>query len=292
MAGNAARWLELSVTVPSELAEPVAYLFRKYARGLVIEEEPGSHVTTLRAYLSPRARKSQARIDVGIRLIHTAAGTGELVVREVAEDEWERAWKAHFTLLKVGRRLVVRPPWMAYTPAEGELVITLDPGMAFGTGHHPTTRLCLELLEELVKPGAAVLDLGTGSGILTVAAVKLGAGSVVALDVDPLAVRVARQGLRANEIRRGVRVARGTLPHPLAPEGSMDLAVANISSKVVKDSAAHLWRVLKPGGLLISSGYLADQAAEVEDVLKAAGLAPVQRRTQEGWAATVSERRH
>ena len=159
-----------------------------------------------------------------------------LETRTVSPWEWEEAWKAHFQPLRIGERLVVRPTWHEHEAREGDIVLTLDPGLAFGTGHHPTTRMCLEQLERRVEPGMRVLDLGTGSGLLAQAALLLGAEWALALDTEADAIRASRRNLKAAGLSRRVRIARGTLPHPQA--SGLDLTVANISAKVLVELAA------------------------------------------------------
>ena len=280
------KWLELSVQVPSEFVEPVSYLFSRYGRGVSIEEVGGGQAL-LRTYLTSTSKVRRARIEVGVKLIGVIKPIKDLQVRGLDGIEWEEAWKEHFTLLKVGRSLVIRPPWIAYPAREGEHVIELDPGLAFGTGHHPTTFMCLEALEELVSPGARVLDLGVGSGILTIAAAKLGAQTIIALDVDSTAVKVARKSLRLNGLNAAAKVAQGTLPHGLAPEDSFDLGVANISSKVVEDCALLLLRCLKVGGKLIASGFLEGQEDHVLTRLREVGFSFEDRRSIEDWVTLV-----
>lgn len=267
--------------------EPVSYLFHRYGRGATIEEQPESPLVTLRTYLTSGSTWRRARLEIGVKLIARVMTVPELKVVEVSERDWEEAWKAHFTLLHIGARLVVKPSWAEYEPAPGEAVVELDPGMAFGTGHHPTTHGCLEALEEAVTPGARLLDLGTGSGILSIAAVRLGASTAMALDVDPVACRVARQNVRSAGLSRAIRVARGSLPHPRVEDGAYHVATANISAMIVSDKAPHLSRALAPGGVLIASGFQADQAPGVEAALAQAGFTPPDRLDREGWLTLV-----
>ena len=199
--------------------------------------------------------------------------------------------EVHFSLLNVGRRLVIKPSWIEYHPDAGQLVIELDPGMAFGTGYHPTTHMCLEALESYLSPGEDVLDLGTGSGILAIAASRLGAASVLALDVDPIAVKAARRNFRAAGLTGTARLARGTLPHQLAPEGHFDLAVTNISSKIAREKAPHLYQVVKPGGVLVVSGIVQDQQADLEESLTGTGFASMDTVRVDDWVALVMSRR-
>jgi ribosomal protein L11 methyltransferase len=185
---------------------------------------------------------------------------------------------------------VIRPSWVEYEGEPDELVITLDPGMAFGTGYHPTTRMCLTSLEQMVTPGLSVLDLGTGSGILTVAARLLGAGSAVAIDTDPNAVKVARENCRANGMGREVRLVRGTLPLEQAPAESFDLAVGNISGRVIQAKASHTLEALKRGGCFIASGFINDQTPGVIETLQEAGFSDISIEYTDEWACVVSRR--
>ena len=164
----------------------------------------------------------------------------------------------------------------------------LDPGMAFGTGHHPTTRMCLEALERTVSPGARVLDLGCGSGILSIAAAKLGAAGVVGFEIDGAAVRAARANVEMNEVGDRAEIVRGTLPSAKAPPGGFDLALANISAAIVADMAGRLADCLAPGGTLIASGMIEARLDDVLAALESAG-ATVRERTMDGdWVALVA----
>ena len=280
-------WQEISIKTPHEYVEPISYLFSRYGRGLSMEPAGPSHVI-LRTYLTTTSRQRLARIEVGIKLVNAIEDLGELTYKPlVGGDDWENAWKSHFTLLEVGKRLVIKPSWIEHKPDPGQVVIELDPGMAFGTGYHPTTYGCLEVLEQKVKPGMAVLDLGTGSGILTITAVNLGADRVVALDIDPQAVRAARQNFRRTRIQRKVSLAQGSLPHPLAKPGQFDLAVANISQRAVCERAPFLVPALKQAGFFVASGFLQTQASEVEHTMQGLGLLLVQESPREDWVTLV-----
>ena len=279
------KWLELSVSTPPEFVEPLSHIFYRYGHGgVALEQEGGFNPdegetpsetawVTLKTYLpiNESTDERRNRIDVGVRLVAHVGPVTELVARTVDEDEWQNSWKEHFHVLRVGRRLVVKPTWREYEPEAGDVVIVLDPGMAFGTGHHPTTRSCLEALERLVEPGASVLDFGCGSGILSIAASKLGASSVLGVEADSSAVRVAKRNARENGVEHNVRVVEGTLPRPEARAGEFDVAVANISAKVVSESAAELVRVVRRGGNVIASGIIADNRGVVERAIADAG---------------------
>ena len=276
-------WQELSILVPNEYVEPVSYLFTRYGKGLSMERE-GRDRVMLRTYLLSTSRQRLARIEVGLKLVSILEPLEDLTVTPLKEDEeWQSQWRSHFNLLRVGRQLVIKPSWIDYSPEEGDRVIELDPGMAFGTGYHPTTYTCLEAMEDLLKPGMVVLDLGTGSGILSITAAMLGASRVVALDIDPQAVRAARQNFRRTKVQKLVALTQGSLPHPLAGQGQFDLAVANISARAIRERGTHIAETLAPGGHLIASGFMSDQRQEVHDALGELGLTLTQEWSQGEW---------
>jgi ribosomal protein L11 methyltransferase len=281
------QWQEISIEVPYEYVEPISYLFDRYGHGLSMETI-GRDQVLLRTYLPSTSRQRLAHIEVGVNLTSILQPLGELKVVALDQDEdWENAWKSHFTLLKLGQHLVIKPSWIDYQPESGDIVIELDPGLAFGTGYHPTTYTCLEALEHLIRPGMKVLDLGTGSGILTIAAVKLGAAQVVALDIDSIAVRAARQNMRRLGIQDRITLAQGTVPHPNAGAGSCELALANISARAIRERAAHLLPVLKPEGALIASGIISEQQRETEEALREAGFTSIEEWPKEDWVTLV-----
>ena len=276
-------WQELSILVPNEYVEPVSYLFTRYGKGLSMEREDRDRVM-LRTYLLSSSRQRLARIEVGLKLISILEPLGDMTVTPLKDDEeWQNQWRSHFNLLRVGRQLVIKPSWIEYSPEAGDKVIELDPGMAFGTGYHPTTYTCLEAMEDLLKPGMVVLDMGTGSGILSITAAILGASRVVALDIDPQAVRAARQNFRRTKVQKLVALTQGSIPHPLAGHGQFDLAVANISARAIRERASHIMETLAPGGHLIASGFMSDQRQEVHDALNELGLTLTQEWSQGEW---------
>jgi len=212
-----------------------------------------------------------------------------LTLRTVQDQDWECAWKQFFKPLRVGRRLVVKPSWEAYTLRPGDLVLELDPGMAFGTGAHPTTQLCLGALEEIVRPGERVLDFGTGSGILALAAARLGAASVVGLDIDPVAASAADLNVTGNGLRDRIRIQGGDL-EALPGGDRFDGIVANILAGVILDSADRLAARCRPGGWLVTSGIIDHRAAAVAEGLRACGFVEIETRYQGEWVALVARR--
>ena len=280
------KWLELSVYAPREFVEPLTSLFLKYGHAGVAVEEPGGfnpdegesppdsgHVRVV-TYLpvGPTTRSREGSIDVGVRLMAQLGPVSMLQSRDVDEADWQNAWREHFHILHVGSRTVIVPTWRSYSPSPGDVVIELDPGMAFGTGHHPTTTMCLAALEELVSPGCSVLDLGCGSGILSIAAARLGASDVLALDIDATAAETAAANVRQNGVDAVVTVGEGTLPHLSLRPGGYDIVVANISSTVIGDLAFSIARAARHDGTVVASGVLDHAKGPVVERLEEAGL--------------------
>ncbi len=209
---------------------------------------------------------------------------GDLEVRPVHEEDWADAWKRHFPVLRIGRRLVVRPTWRRHRAEPDDVVLALDPGMAFGTGLHPTTRLCLAVLErwsdEGHLAGARVLDVGCGSGILAIAAVKLGAVEVLGVDTDQIAAEATLANARRNRLVRKVRARRGTLP---VAESPFDLVLANLIGSVLVHLGGELVAALRPGGRLLASGIFKDREDEVREAFTSAGLSLIGRTEETDW---------
>ena len=294
-------WVELSIDTPSEFVEPLTQVFTEHGEGGVAIELPAGHNpdegeeapiperVTVTTYIphDNRLEGRYARIDTAVRLVAYVGDVSELRVRVVEEEEWQEAWKDHFHVLRVGTRTVIVPTWRTYEPRENDVVITIDPGMAFGTGHHPTTRMCLELLEMHVAPGDRVLDLGCGSGILSIAAAKLGASNVLGLEIDPTAASVAERNVSENGVQDTVRTDEATLPHPRAAADGYDLLVANVSVKVITELAEHIVRVVRSGGTLIFSGILDKQRTEVIERMVGLGVQFEDGLVDADWVALV-----
>src|SRR2546421_2107729 len=241
------RWLELTVRTHPEAVESVSELLSRYASGGVAIEEPidlvdeGQEYRVLvgqpvqvHAYLPIDGKEEEARQRVTEGLWHLASlgqhFVGDLQTRIVNEEDWANAWKDYFHVTHIGRRLVIRPSWRAYHPKNDEVVLELDPGMAFGTGLHPTTRMCLEQVERYTRPGMHVLDVGTGSGILALAAARLGAANVYCVDNSSVAVESATANVATNGLSERITVALGVLDEAKTTRmaGKYDLVLANI----------------------------------------------------------------
>ena len=210
-------------------------------------------------------------------------GTLALELTGVKDEDWSENWKKYYKPFRIGAHLVVRPTWEAYEAAPGDLVIELDPGMAFGTGTHETTSMCMQLLEKHLQEGMRVMDVGTGSGILAIAAARLGAREVLAIDIDPAAVKVARENIALNHVQDRVRAVEGDLCKSEAMP--CDLAVANIVADAIRMLAAPLTRHLKKGGLLICSGIIREREQDVLEAALAAGYAVADRLEKGEWVA-------
>ncbi|MCH2315520.1 MAG: 50S ribosomal protein L11 methyltransferase [SAR202 cluster bacterium] len=279
------KWIELTVDVPPEYAEPMSEIFHRYGHGgVAIEQEAGYNpdegesppvpdFVTIKTYLpvDNTTERRRNQIDIGVRLVAHLATISPLKEKYVEEEDWQNAWKEHFHPLRIGRHLVICPTWRTVETSESDILIHLDPGMAFGTGHHPTTRTCMEILERDTKPGDRILDVGCGSGILSVVAVKVGATSALGLEIDPVAARAGEENVRINGIEDKVQIVQGTLPSPLAEARSFDIVAANISAKVVTNLAQHLIDSVAIGGKLIAGGIIEPHVEDVTKALNAVG---------------------
>ncbi|MBI5343106.1 MAG: 50S ribosomal protein L11 methyltransferase [Deltaproteobacteria bacterium] len=209
---------------------------------------------------------------------------------EISDFGWAEKWKEFFLPRKVGRRLVVRPSWEPYEAADGEVVLTIDPGQAFGTGTHETTRLCLQYIEDVfdtVPPPRRVLDVGTGTGILGIAAARLGAACVLGIDTDPKAVEVAEENARIN----GVADRFAATFNPLSTaEGTYDLVLANILAEILIDLKGEILSRCAVGGTLILSGILDEKSGWVEEEYRSEGVRLIERKTDGQWAALLLRR--
>lgn len=300
------RWIEVSLRVDGESAEAIAEVLERYGHQGVSLEQTGLAPDTwdegdvppaseflLRAYFpaDDQAEATKDELETALAYMRLMYPMPQPAYKTLESEDWAEAWKAHYQPLRVGRRLLVRPMWINVEAAPGDIEIALDPGMAFGTGTHPTTQLCLEALERLVKPGQEALDLGAGSGILSIAAAKLGARRVLALDIDPLAVEATIGNARANGVAERIIAERGSLEIVRHSARRFDLLIVNILARVILELAEEgLGAILKPGGRAIFSGIIDSQADEVEAALRRSGLQPGARRQLGDWMLVEARR--
>ncbi len=284
-------WIEVSVEVDGEAAEAVSEVLNRYSpQGTAIDlgEDGNSAVVTVRTDLIVDDDIEERRHKVEEALWHLSQiwPIPAPSYKTIADQDWTAGWKERIPVIHLGQRIVIRPSWREYTAAAGEIVLQMDPGMAFGTGLHPTTQLCIEALETSVQPGMRVLDMGTGTGILAMAAAKLADVEVLAVDNDPNAVVVARRNARLNDVAHAIRLLHGSLADV---SGTYDMILANILAPVIIAMAeSGLATRLRVGGQLIASGILEEQAAEVSQALAHNGL-EVRAQVQKGdWVALLA----
>ena len=290
-------WIELSVDSPREFVEPLSSVFLKYGHGgvavedIIIDGEGNKNKSKknvrIITYL-PKDETLESRInqiDVAVKLMSGLGDVSHLVQSEVDGDYWVEAWKEHFTTLHIGSNLVVHPTWREYIPKLGETIIKLDPGMAFGTGHHPTTEMCMILLEKLVCQDTKVLDIGCGSAVLSITASKLGAETVLGLDIDSVAVRVGKENVVDNKVEDSVSIQHGTLPLSNSSVVMYDVVVANISDTVILDLSSEIQKVIINGGHLIVSGLLLERYERVQSRLMSKGFEVNEMLVDGDWVA-------
>jgi ribosomal protein L11 methyltransferase len=302
-------WLELTVQTHPEAVESISELLNRYTTGGVAIEEPielideGQEYRVLtgqpvkvHAYLPIDGKEEAARQQVAEGLWHLSSlgpqFVGDLQTRVVHEEDWANAWKDYYHITHIGQRLVIRPSWREYIPMNNEVVLELDPGMAFGTGLHPTTRMCLEQIEQRTRPGVCVLDVGTGSGILALAAAKLGAAYVHCIDNSSVAVESAVANAETNHLSDRINVVLGVLDETESTRlsGQYNLVLANIIARVIGSIAPYLAQVLAPDGMLITSGIIEDRRHEAEQPLLAAGLKLIDQVMIDDWVTLIMQK--
>jgi len=299
-------WLELATTVEPEAAEAVSAVFAEHGQGVAIEQVvessrdgdtvnlPPDAPVLVKTYLPVADPSTAARKDKLARAIWALGqlrSMSPLQVQTLRESDWANAWKKYFFVHRVGRRTVIVPSWREgeYDARPDDVVLLLDPGMAFGTGLHPTTRLCLQALEEIIEPGMRVLDVGAGSGILSIAAARQGAARVDAVDIDPVAARVCHENVARNRVSETVKVRTGTLgDHP--PERKFDLILANITIASLLELHPRLAAHLRPAGVAVLSGVLEGRADELLLVLQQSGWSHLRTEKEQDWVALIGTR--
>lgn len=305
------QWAEVSVDTSHEATELVSEILQELgAAGVVIEdpallneyirsglwdytdlkESEETEVVRVKAYwaldeeLEGKLQRLAARLD-GMTAHGIDTGAGAVSWKAVADEDWAETWKEFFHTEKIGARTVIKPTWEEYEAGAGEIVAELDPGAAFGTGQHATTALCIRALEELVRPGMTVFDVGTGSGVLAIVAAKLGAKRVEAVDFDPVAVRVARENVRQNGAEDVVRTERSDLLKSVA--GEADLIIANIIADIIVHLFGEVEAHLAPDGTMLLAGIIEDRLQDVVEAAALHGFAVEKIEQEKGWAAVI-----
>ncbi|SFP20513.1 50S ribosomal protein L11 methyltransferase [Salibacterium halotolerans] len=308
------KWLEFRIHTTQEAVEPISNILHESgASGVVIEDSKdlyrdwdgsedeiynlkGSEYpeegVVLKSYFSEssfvRETLEEIKQSINDLLLHDIdIGRNEVTITEVEEEDWAHAWKQYYKPVKVTDTLTITPSWEPYVPENSnEKVIELDPGMAFGTGTHPTTVLCLSALEHEIKGGEKVIDVGTGSGVLAVGAAKFGAAGVTALDLDQTAVEAARENTAVNQVENTVTVKQNNLLDHETHQA--DIIVANILADIIIRLTSDAWKSLKPGGLFITSGIISGKKKEVMDNLEKENFEILRTQDLEDWTAVTA----
>lgn len=301
------QWIEAKITLSkltdSLIIDLIADVFYQLdAKGVVVDDpllEPEEHWApdavarpdkpAVTGYLAVDEHLEKRRhcLDQNLARLGQAHGFSyQTTCQAIDEEDWAESWKAFFHPQKITPQIVVKPTWHAYSSEPGEIILEIDPGMAFGTGTHPTTVLCIQLLEDYLRPGNSMLDVGTGSGILLIAAAKLGAGAVAGIDLDPLAVSVARKNLEQNRVAdRHADLMCGHLVDNISK--TYDLVVANILAEVIIELLDPVVRVIRPGGIFICSGIIEAYQMKVAEKMAACGFDILDVRKEGDWVALV-----
>jgi ribosomal protein L11 methyltransferase len=300
-----ARWLEISLVVNDELAEAVAEVLGRFVtQGVVMErgvefndaEDEGTPYGPVRVsgYLpvDEQLEDNRHQLEQALWFLGMIQTLPEPVYRTIEDQDWMAAWKQHYRPIPVGRQLMILPAWLSLD-TDDRIAVRIDPSMAFGTGTHPTTQLCLALLENRVCQNEPVIDVGCGSGILSIAAVKLGSVHALAVDIDPLSVKATRENAQANGVLEQIESGQGSVAEILQKNFSLDrapLVLANILAPVIiRLLDGGLARLLTPGGILILSGIMVDQADAVIDAAARHDLTLIEQQTMGDWVALVMQ---
>lgn len=309
------KWTEIKVKTTTEAVEAVANIFYEIgAQGVVIEDpndflyqqkdeiswdyieeevfENGYEGAIVKAYISEEenllAKVEAIRESVNnLPSFGLNIGDGVIELEELDQQDWENAWKQYYKPIKVSEKIVIKPTWEDYEAKLNELVIELDPGMAFGTGTHETTNMCIQALERHIKSDDEVLDIGCGSGILSIAAAKLGAQSVVGVDLDPMAVRVAKENTEQNNMLGFVEIRHGNLTEVVTHKAN--IVVANIIADIIIKLADDIADFMKEDGLFISSGIIMPRLEEVKAAIESKGFTILEVNTQGEWACITAK---
>lgn len=310
------KWLEVSVKVNHEAEEVTAEILREAgARNGVAIEDPVLYetlrnslpfelcdplpdntdfsVVTITAYYPEDTELTERlqKIEAELAAVEKRIGKfrfGPALFRHVTEEDWSDEWKQYFHVTRVGKHIVIKPSWEDYAPEPEDVVLELDPGMAFGTGTHPTTVLVLEALEKMIRPDTTVFDVGTGSGILAMTAAKLGAKNIKAVDIDGVAVRTAKENIEKAGMQDRIEVRQGDLLH--GTEGKADVIVANILADIIIMLLPDIPGKLKEGGLFFASGIIEDYQQDVTEAAEKAGLRVKETTRIKDWVGLLMEK--
>ena len=305
---NAGEWTQIKVTVALEKLDTLTAIMSMIDLNLMIEDYSDIDLKTCYGDLIDEsllnADKTIASVSVfipaeksapdAVAFIKERAAAEKLDIKMdingVNEEDWATSWKAYYKPVHIGEKMVIVPMWEKYDPQPYEIIVRMDPGMAFGTGTHETTRLVVGLLEKYTNKGCRMLDVGTGSGILAICAAKLGAGECKAYDIDPVAVRVAKENVKDNGCDNITCDTSDLLFGVDLSGGQYDLVCANIVADIIIRMTPDIGRYMKDDAILIASGIITERADEVVDAVVAHGLRVKERLIDNGWCALVIEK--
>jgi len=299
-----AKWLEVSLTVDPELAEAVSEVLSRFVSGGVVvesdvkymhDEDEGTAFGPVRVFgylaIDENIDETRRKVAEGLWYLGRIQALPEAAYRPIVDEDWMAAWKQHYQPIPVGKRLLILPAWIEPQPGETRITVKIDPSMAFGTGTHPTTQLCMALLEEVVMAGKDVIDVGCGSGILSIGALKLGAGHALAVDIDNAAVISTRENAAANGVLERLEVGIGSVSEILAGNFSLrqaPLVLANILAPVIiRLFDGGLAELAAEGGAMVLSGILEDQAGGVIEAAQTHGMHFVEQRKINDWVVIL-----
>lgn len=288
-------WLEVSIEVPSEFVEPLSHIFFRYGfKGVSIEttQESSENITQQKDSFSSKLTtyllKDQTLeekfgyIDVSVKLISQLGSIGKIQTKDIKNEDWDEIWKKHFPLLRIGKYSVIVPNWIEYESTEEEIVVRLEPGMAFGTGHHPTTKGCIEFLEDIVRKGDRIIDIGCGSAVLLILGCKYGAFDSVGIDIDQFAVQGAKSNVSMNDLDGQISIYESSV-EDFKIQDSFDICVVNVSAEVVVDNFNSVENLLNQDGYFIASGFMKNKLNFIRDKIKLSRFKIVKEKDLEGW---------
>lgn len=295
------RWLEASLTVNGELAEAVADLLSRYVEGgVVVEsevkyndaEDEGTPVGPVRVYgylpVNEKLEENRRQLEESLWHLSQIQQLPDLHYQPIEDQDWMSSWKEHYHPIAIGQKMMILPAWIE-SPDPSRIAVKIDPSMAFGTGTHPTTQLCMEFVEQETRPGMQVIDVGCGSGILSIAAIRMGASHALAVDIDPLSVRATRENGERNGVLEEIETGQGSVAEILAGQFSLrsaPLVLANILAPVIlRLFDAGLADLVAEDGTLVLSGILEPQADEVIAKAQAGGFSLVEKKQMLDWVA-------
>ncbi len=280
------------IDIDGEAAEIVGELFNRYGHGGAVIETlaPNFDTVTVRTVIPHDDKHLLGKIEALLTLIGQALPNGlpQPELTPIGKSDWAESWKEHFHVVRIGQNFVIKPGWRDHSPGPDDIVIEIDPGLAFGSGLHPSSQLCLKLFEDISLSGKSLFDVGTGSGVLSIAASKLGATPIRAVDIDDVAVRVAKENFELNNLTAQIETGVGSA----AANGGQqwEIVVANILAHILIDLMPDLAASIAPAGKLILSGLISDQETNVTAAAATHGLRIIERRIEEDWVALVTER--